>query len=167
LTKPPTLPRERHARQDGAPGSLEGNDVRAYLGRRYRLSASHRLFCESLGEAENQSVYGKCANPHGHGHNYTVEVMVGGEIDKVTGMVFDLGQLDGCVTREVLEPFDRQNLNTLECFRAVVPTTENLVLEIEKRLANALPRKLTLAVRVEETSNNSFEYWDEGLAVSG
>ncbi|MFZ0691703.1 MAG: 6-carboxytetrahydropterin synthase [Acidobacteriaceae bacterium] len=136
--------------------------MKAYLGRRYRLSASHRLFCASLGEAENQRVYGKCANPHGHGHNYTVEVVVGGEIDERTGMVCDLVELDGLVGREVLEPFDHQNLNTLESFRAAVPTTENLLLEIRRRLAKALPQKLTLAVRVEETSNNFFEYWEEG-----
>ena len=137
--------------------------MRAYLGRRYRLSASHRLFCASLSEAENQRVYGKCANPYGHGHNYTVEVMVGGEIDGVTGMVCDLVELDGLVGREVLEPFDHQNLNTLECFREQVPTTENLVIEIRTRLQNALPQKLTLTVRVEETSNNFFEYWEEPI----
>jgi 6-pyruvoyltetrahydropterin/6-carboxytetrahydropterin synthase len=91
-----------------------------------------------------------------------VEVTVGGEIDRVTGMVMDLTQLDGCVKREVLEPFDRQNLNTLECFREVVPTTENLVLEIRKRLETALAGKFVLHVRVEETSNNFFEYWEEG-----
>jgi 6-pyruvoyltetrahydropterin/6-carboxytetrahydropterin synthase len=105
-------------------------------------------------------VYGKCANPYGHGHNYTVEVTVGGEIDRTTGMVMDLAQLDGCVTREVLEPFDHTNLNTLDCFRAVVPTTENLVLEIRKRLEKALAGKFVLYVRVEETSNNFFEYWE-------
>jgi 6-pyruvoyltetrahydropterin/6-carboxytetrahydropterin synthase len=132
--------------------------MRAHLGRRYRLSASHRLFSESLSDAENQNVYGKCANPHGHGHNYTVEVIVGGEIDEATGMVMDLAQLDGCVSREVLEPFDHTNLNTLECFREVVPTTENLVMEIQKRLRKALPQKMTLGIRVEETSNNFFEY---------
>lgn len=137
--------------------------MRAYLGRRYRLSASHRLISESLSEAENQNVYGKCANPHGHGHNYTVEVTVGGEIDKTTGMVVDLRQLDGCVNREVLEPFDHQNLNTVECFREQVPTTENLVIEIRTRLQKALPQKLTLTVRVEETSNNFFEYWEEPI----
>jgi 6-pyruvoyltetrahydropterin/6-carboxytetrahydropterin synthase len=115
-----------------------------------------------MSDAENQNVYGKCANPHGHGHNYTVEVTVGGEIDAVTGMVIDLGQLDGCVSREVLEPFDHQNLNTLESFRNVVPSTENLVIEIRKRLETALPQKLTVGVRVEETSNNYFEYREEG-----
>lgn len=132
--------------------------MRAVLGRRYRFSASHRLFCESLSEAENRKVYGKCANPHGHGHNYTVEVTVGGEIDSVTGMVFDLGQLDGCVRREVLEPFDHQNLNMLESFRDAVPTTENLVIEVEKRLRRALPEKISVGVCILETSKNSFEY---------
>ena len=78
-----------------------------------------------------------------------------------TGMVCDLVELDGLVGREVLEPFDHQNLNTLESFRGAVPTTENLLLEIQKRLAKALPQRLTLAVRVEETSNNFFEYWEE------
>jgi len=131
--------------------------MKAYLGRRYRLSASHRLFCASLSDAENQRVYGKCANPHGHGHNYTVEVLVGGELDPVTGMVTDLVELDACVGREVLEPFDLQNLNTLEGFRESVPTTENFILEIERRLRRALPEKLSLTVRVEETSNNAFE----------
>ena len=136
--------------------------MRAYLGRRYRLSASHRLFCASLSEAENRNIYGKCANPYGHGHNYTVEVRVGGEVDQTTGMVVDLAELDGWVSREVLEPLDHSNLNTLECFRDAVPTTENLVTEIEARLRRALPEKLSLGVRVEETSNNFFEYWEEG-----
>jgi 6-pyruvoyltetrahydropterin/6-carboxytetrahydropterin synthase len=110
-----------------------------------------------MSDVENRRIYGKCANPHGHGHNYTVEVVVGGQLDGVTGMVTDLVELDACVGREVLEPFDLQNLNTLECFRGVVPTTENFCLEIELRLRRALPEKLSLAVRVEETSNNSFE----------
>jgi 6-pyruvoyltetrahydropterin/6-carboxytetrahydropterin synthase len=118
-----------------------------------------------MSEAENRNVYGKCANPHGHGHNYTVEVTVGGEIDPGTGMVMDLVQLDGCVRREVLEPFDHQNLNTVEAFREVVPTTENLVLEIRKRLVQALPPKMTVGVRVEETSNNFFEFWGEDDSV--
>ena len=134
--------------------------MKAYLGRRYRLSASHRLHTPALSEAENREVYGKCANPHGHGHNYTVEVLVGGEIDPATGMVCDLGELDGCVGREVLEPLDHQNLNTLDAFRNRVPTTENLCIEIEKRLRGALRGDLSLKVRVEETAKNFFETRD-------
>lgn len=131
--------------------------MKAYLGRRYRLSASHRLHTRVLTEEQNQKVYGKCANPHGHGHNYTVEVLVGGNIDPATGMVCDLLQLDGWVAREVLEPFDHQNLNLLEVFQNRVPTTENLCMEIESRLRRALPGELSLKVRVEETERNFFE----------
>ena len=130
------------------------------------MSASHRLHTERLSEEQNRAVYGKCANPHGHGHNYTVEVLVGGEIDAVTGMVCDLVELDGCVNREVVEPFDHQNLNMLAAFANRVPTTENLCIEIERRLREALRPELTLAVRVEETSNNFFEYRSEE-SVSG
>jgi 6-pyruvoyltetrahydropterin/6-carboxytetrahydropterin synthase len=131
------------------------------------LSASHRLHAERLSEEENRAVYGKCANPHGHGHNYTVEVLVGGEIDAATGMVMDMAQLDGCVSREVLEPFDHQNLNTLRAFENRVPTTENLCTEIERRLRGALRPELSLAVRVEETSNNFFEYREPGAGNRG
>lgn len=141
--------------------------MRVHLGRRYRLSASHRLHTDALSEAENRSVYGKCANPHGHGHNYTVEVIVGGEIDSATGMVCDLAELDGVVSRHVLEPFDHTNLNTLECFRNAVPTTENLLMEIRKRLEKALPQRLTLKLRIEETSNNFFEYLETGSSQQG
>lgn len=131
--------------------------MKAYLGRRYRMSASHRLAAPELNEAENRAVYGKCANPHGHGHNYVVEVVVGGEVDPVTGMVCDLVELDAMVGREVLEPFDHQNLNTLEPFLDRVPTTENLCIEVEERLRRALRPELSLRVRVEETKNNFFE----------
>jgi 6-pyruvoyltetrahydropterin/6-carboxytetrahydropterin synthase len=141
--------------------------MKVYLGRRYRLSASHRLHTQRLSEEENRAVYGKCANPHGHGHNYTVEVLVGGAIDAATGMVMDLGKLDGCVSREVLEPFDHQNLNALREFEGRVPTTENLCIEIERRLRKSLPPKLSLTVRVEETSNNFFEYRGQGPGTRG
>jgi 6-pyruvoyltetrahydropterin/6-carboxytetrahydropterin synthase len=122
------------------------------------LSASHRLHSERLSDEKNRAVYGKCANPHGHGHNYTVEVVVGGAIEPSTGMVCDLVELDDCVGREVLEPFDHENLNTLAAFQNLVPTTENLCIEIERRLRRALRPELSLVVRVEETSNNFFEF---------
>ena len=132
--------------------------MNAYLGRKYRFSASHRLRSEQLSEAENRAVYGKCANPHGHGHNYVLEVIVGGEIDPVTGMVCDLVELDTWVSREVLDAFDHENLNTLAAFANRVPTTENLCIEIQRRLRRAVRSELTLGVRVEETSNNFFEF---------
>ncbi len=129
-----------------------------YLGRRYRLCASHRLFRPEWDEIRNQEVFGKCANPHGHGHNYTVEVLVGGAVDSVTGMVTDLIELDSVVAREVLEPFDHTNLNLHAAFAGRVPTSENFCIEIFNRLHGALPGGALRQVRVEETSNNSFTY---------
>jgi len=132
--------------------------MRAYFGRRYRLSASHRLHVDAMTDAENQETYGKCNNPHGHGHNYVVEVIVGGEVDPVTGMVCDLVQLDECVTREILDRFDHTNLNCYEGFREVVPTTENFNIEIYRLLRTNFKQAEIVSVRVEETAKNSFEY---------
>jgi 6-pyruvoyltetrahydropterin/6-carboxytetrahydropterin synthase len=132
--------------------------MKAYFGRRYTLSASHRLHSGAYNDAENRAVYGKCNNPYGHGHNYVVEVIVGGEVDPMTGMVCDLVELDACVRKEVLDRFDHTNLNTFVEFQNVVPTTENFNLEIYRLLnAASLPAEL-VSVRVEETAKNSFEY---------
>jgi 6-pyruvoyltetrahydropterin/6-carboxytetrahydropterin synthase len=142
--------------------------MRAYFGRRYRLSASHRLHTEALSAEQNRAVYGKCNNPHGHGHNYVVEVVVGGEVAPETGMVCNLVALDACVQREVLEPFDHTNLNLQPCFAQVVPSTENLCIEVRRRLKRAFNETSLgaelVAVRVEETSNNSFEIQESGFA---
>ena len=131
------------------------------LGRRYRFSASHRLHSPQLSEAENCRVYGKCNNPYGHGHNYVVEVSVSGTVDPATGMIVNLAELDGFVKREVLEAFDHKSLNEeVEAFRERVPTTEYVCMEIYKRL-KAFPLAKLERVRVEETSNNAFEYAGE------
>jgi len=131
------------------------------LGRRYRFSASHRLHSESLSEEENRRVYGKCNNPHGHGHNYVVEVRVSGNMDPATGMIANLPDLDGFVEQEVIEPFDHKLLNAeVAAFREHVPTTENLCKEIYARLVR-FPKAKLESVRVEETSNNAFEYAGE------
>ncbi|MGC2161881.1 MAG: 6-carboxytetrahydropterin synthase [Silvibacterium sp.] len=132
--------------------------MRAYFGRRYRLSASHRLHCDSMTDEENRAMYGKCNHPHGHGHNYVVEVMVGGDVDAVTGMVCDMVELDDCVRREILERFDYMNLNCDAAFREQVPTTENFNIEIYRLLKAAFTQAEVVSVRVEETAKNSFEY---------
>ncbi len=136
--------------------------MRAYLSRRYGLSASHRLYSEAYTEEENRAVYGKCANPHGHGHNYVVEVTVGGEVDPVTGMVCNLVDLDGCVQKNVIDRFDHTNLNFDESFTAQVPTTENLCIAIHNLLAEHFVHGDLERVRVEETRNNFFEYARKG-----
>lgn len=132
--------------------------MKAYLGRRYRFSASHRLHSEHYSEEKNRAVYGKCNHPHGHGHNYIVEVMVSGLVDPATGMVCNLSDLDGLVQREIVNRFDRANLNLDPGFATLVPTTENLCLEIYKVISARLAHGKLEKVRVEETSNNFFEY---------
>jgi 6-pyruvoyltetrahydropterin/6-carboxytetrahydropterin synthase len=132
--------------------------MKAYLSRRYRMSASHRLHTELFSAEKNEAVYGKCNNPHGHGHNYTVEVMVSGEVDPVAGMVCNLGDLDGFVRREILDRFDEQNLNMDRSFGSLVPTTENLCVEIYGIIRAGFREAKLEKIRVEETSNNYFEY---------
>jgi 6-pyruvoyltetrahydropterin/6-carboxytetrahydropterin synthase len=130
--------------------------MKAYLSRRYRFSASHRLHTESYDAAKNAVVYGKCNNPHGHGHNYTVQVTLSGQVNPATGMVCNLADLDAFAQTNLVERFDHTNLNMLDCFRDTVSTTENLSIEIYRifgRFTAALER-----VHVEETSNNSFDY---------
>src|SRR5215813_13290246 len=105
------------------------------LGRRYRFAAAHRLHSAQLSEEENNRVYGKCNNPHGHGHNYTVEVRFSGPVDPATGMIADLARLDAFVESRVIEPFDHRSLEEeVPAFRKAVPTTENLCIEIFRRL---------------------------------
>src|SRR5229473_2328516 len=127
------------------------------LGRRYRFAASHRLYTDRLSEEENARVFGKCANPYGHGHNYVLEISVSGDVDPATGMIANLAELDPFVEREVIEVFDHHSLNEDVAFRDVVPTTENLCIEIYERL-KSFPNAKLERVRVQETSNNSFEY---------
>jgi 6-pyruvoyltetrahydropterin/6-carboxytetrahydropterin synthase len=137
--------------------------MKAHLSRRYRFSASHRLHSEQMSDAENRAIYGKCNNPHGHGHNYTLEVTVSGSVEESTGMVCNLVDLDESVHREVLSRFDIENLNMRPEFANSVPTTENLCTVIFDLLnQDILKRKFTQAhlerVRLEETMMNSFEY---------
>jgi 6-pyruvoyltetrahydropterin/6-carboxytetrahydropterin synthase len=139
------------------------NGLKIVFGRRYRFAASHRLHSEKLSEEENCRVYGKCNNPYGHGHNYVVEISVSGTVDRATGMIVNLRNLDEFVDREVIEPFDHKSLNEdVEAFRETVPTTENLCKEIYQRLKHFPLAKLE-RIRVEETSNNSFEYAGEEI----
>lgn len=131
--------------------------MKAYFGRRYMLSASHRLHTEALSDEENRATYGKCNNPHGHGHNYTVEVVVGGQVDAATGMVMNLVDLDRAVQAEILDRFDHANLNLDPVFSGQVPTTEVFARTIFVLLKDALPDGSLEKVRVEETENNFFE----------
>ena len=120
--------------------------MKAYFGRRYMLSASHRLHTDALSAGANLAAYGKCNNPHGHGHNYVIEVVAGGDVDAE-------------VKREVLDRFDHANLNLDPLFASQVPTTENLCRAVFGVLKRALPTGDLEYVRVEETENNFFQYY--------
>ena len=132
--------------------------MKVYLTRRYLFVASHRLHNPAQSDAANRETYGKCNHPHGHGHNYFLEVTVSGPIAPDTGMVCDLAALDAAVSREILARFDHQNLNQLQDFATIIPTTENLAIRVQQILSQVdLPAHLE-SIRIEETVNNSFEY---------
>jgi 6-pyruvoyltetrahydropterin/6-carboxytetrahydropterin synthase len=135
--------------------------MKAYFGRRYMLSASHRLHTDALSADENRAAYGKCNNPHGHGHNYVVEVLVGGAVEPETGMVVDLAALDESVRTKMLDRFDHANLNLDAVFANCVPTTENLCRTVFGLLKDALPAGELEYVRVEETESNFFQCFGE------
>jgi 6-pyruvoyltetrahydropterin/6-carboxytetrahydropterin synthase len=137
------------------------------LTRRYRFAASHRLHSPKFSDEKNRELYGKCSNPHGHGHNYVLEVTITGPVDASTGMIANLADLDPFVGREVLEEFDYRYLNAevAEFRGSVVPTTENVAREIFRRLRK-FPKARVERVRIEETSKNSFEVAEQAV-VSG
>jgi 6-pyruvoyltetrahydropterin/6-carboxytetrahydropterin synthase len=132
--------------------------------RKYRFSASHRLHAPALSATENASLYGKCNNPYGHGHDYEIEVSARGPLDPRTGRAVDPAALDRLVERQVLGPFDHKDLNTESAaFQQVVPTTENLAREIYARLQaswdSAFPGTWPVLdkIRIAETPRNIFE----------
>lgn len=128
------------------------------LTRRYSFVASHRLHSPQFSEEKNARIYGKCSNPYGHGHNYAVEVSVSGPVDPATGMIANLADLDAFVEREVLEDFDHRYLNKeVHVFESTVPTSENLCIEIYRRLKE-FPGATLEGIRLEETGLNSVAY---------
>jgi 6-pyruvoyltetrahydropterin/6-carboxytetrahydropterin synthase len=132
--------------------------------RKMEFSASHICRNPQLSEQENRKLFGPAANPHGHGHNYVVEVSLAGDPDPVTGMVLDLKELKEILTRQVVEPYDHRFLNyEVPPFDHVVPTTENIAQDIWRRLNPHLNRgrgKLH-AVRVYETPDIYVDYFGE------
>ncbi len=145
-------------------GGVQGRAVTVRLTRRYVFAASHRLHSPLLTDAENQAIFGKCNNPHGHGHNYEVELTVRGEVDQETGRVVDRAALDRLAEEQFLAPFRFCDLNQeVPAFQSAVPTTENLALEIDRRMRAAWgtvfrPGEPRLEkVRIRETARNICE----------
>jgi 6-pyruvoyltetrahydropterin/6-carboxytetrahydropterin synthase len=134
------------------------------LTRRYRFSASHRLHAAALTDDANRELYGKCNNPWGHGHNYAVEISVDGTVDPRSGQLVRVDALDDLVRQAVLRDFDQRDLNSdIAAFADVVPTSENVAVEIQRRLAQVWPADFpSLAgVRLWETKRNIFELTHE------
>jgi 6-pyruvoyltetrahydropterin/6-carboxytetrahydropterin synthase len=133
-----------------------------YLTRKAEFSASHHYHNPEFSAEENQRIFGKCNNPNGHGHNYTLEVTVKGAVDHKTGFVVDLKQLKDVMNREVIEALDHRYLNKeVPEFKDQIPTTENIAIAAWKRLE----KKLTVAklhrIRVYETPELWADFYGE------
>lgn len=130
------------------------------ISKKVEFSASHVCRSPQLTDAENDRVYGLAANPLGHGHNYVVEVAIEGEPDPVTGMILDLKRLKEILEDRVLEVYDHRMLNSeVEPFARVVPTVENIAVDIWNRLDPYIGGRARLhSIRVHETSELSVEY---------
>ena len=137
--------------------------MKVYLTRKAEFSAAHFYWVESWSEAENVRVFGKCANRQGHGHNYTLEVTVCGEVDPVTGFVVDLKELKEILEREVVSVYDHRHLNyEVAEFKTKVPTTENLAIAVWERLVGKIEGAALMKVRVYEMPELWTEYTGEG-----
>lgn len=132
------------------------------LTRKAEFSASHYYWNDAWSAEENARVFGKCANRNGHGHNYTLEVTVAGEVDAVTGFVVDLKRLKETMEREVIGVYDHRHLN-LEVaeFGRAVPTTENIAVAIWRRLDGKIPGARLHRVRVYEMPELFADYYGE------
>ena len=133
-----------------------------YLTRRAEFSASHYYHNPELTAAENQGIFGKCNNPHGHGHNYTLEVTVKGKVDPRSGFVVDLQQLKQIMNREVMDALDHRHLNKeVPEFARQIPTTENIAIAIWDRLGPKLTVARLHRVRLYETHDLFVDYFGE------
>lgn len=126
--------------------------------RAYHFAAAHRLYTPRLPDDVNQKIYGKCYNPNGHGHNYTVFVTVGGAFDPKTGMVTDGAVLDRIVQKKIVDRFDHQHLNYDPAFEDQVTTGENLARLIWDLLVDHIPQGRLEKIGLVETRDNYFEY---------
>jgi 6-pyruvoyltetrahydropterin/6-carboxytetrahydropterin synthase len=137
------------------------NEDVMFITRKAEFSASHACLLPSLTAERNQEIYGAAANPRGHGHNYVFEVTLEGDPDPVTGMIVDLKEVKDVLNREVVEPFDHRFLNhEVPPFDRVVPTTENIAMEIWRRLEPRFrtgPARLA-NVRLWETDDLFVDY---------
>ncbi len=131
------------------------------VSRRYQFAAAHVLRQPSLSDGDNERIYGKCANPRGHGHDYGLEVTITGPVSPDTGRIIEPERLDEIVRQRVLERFDHSMLNEDPLFQGVVPTAENIATVVHELLEGAFagPEEARLLhVRIVETGRNHFDY---------
>ncbi|MFT5437835.1 MAG: 6-pyruvoyltetrahydropterin/6-carboxytetrahydropterin synthase [Ulvibacter sp.] len=127
--------------------------------RRAHFNAAHRLFREDWSDAKNLEVFGKCSNPHYHGHNYELEVGITGAIDVETGFLIDLKILKNIIKEEVENPFDHKNLNVeVSDFKTLNPTVENIAMVIWNKLRERIDAKYEVSVKLFETPRNFVLY---------
>jgi 6-pyruvoyltetrahydropterin/6-carboxytetrahydropterin synthase len=130
-----------------------------YLTRKEHFCASHVLSNPKFSEKENFEIYGKCANPNGHGHNYEIEVTVVGEPNKNTGMILDLKKLSEIIEKEIIEKVDHKHLNIdVDFLKGILPTAENLAMVFWKILKPKIKSGKLYSIKVYETPNNYAEY---------
>ena len=136
--------------------------MKASVSRKSHFNAAHRLFNKNWSDEKNNAIFGKCANPNYHGHNYDLIVTVTGQIDSETGYVVDLKLLDCLIKKEVIERFDHMNLNldTSE-FRDLIPTADNIAYVIWNLLRKKIHERHHLKVTIYETERNCAEYSGE------
>ena len=135
---------------------------KVYLTRRETFAAAHRLFKAGLSDEENFKIFGKCSNPNWHGHNYTLEVVVAGNVDPATGFVIDLKKLKEIIREHVINKVDHKNLNIdTDFMKGLNPTSENIVVAIWNQLKDKIPSGKLFSVKLYETENNYFEYRGE------
>ncbi len=133
-----------------------------YLTRRETFAAAHRLFIDGLSDEENFNIFGKCSNPNWHGHNYTLEVVVAGEVNPKTGFVLDIKELKAIIHKYVISKVDHKNLNIdTDFMKGLIPTSENIVMAIWNQLVDKIPSGRLYSVKLYETENNYFEYRGE------
>lgn len=130
-----------------------------FVTRREVFSASHRLYNPALSDEENIALYDKCANLHGHGHNYILEVIVAGEIDPKTGYLIDLKILKNIIREHIIKKVDHKHFNfDVPFMEGVIPTAENIAIGIWNELVDKIPSGKLYSVKLYETENNYVEY---------
>jgi 6-pyruvoyltetrahydropterin/6-carboxytetrahydropterin synthase len=134
-----------------------------FITRRAEFSAAHTLADPDLSQEENERIFGPCAHPHGHGHNYVLEVTLAGDVNPRTGMVIDLKELKRIMEEQVISKVDHRNLNCDPDFlRGVIPTAENVAMGCFEVLDRALPGGLLYRVRLYESPRNFVDYYGSG-----